>query len=95
MRGDTEFDVGGKTLTWDELDCLCHVNTYGSISRNSGGALRKAVVDSLESKGLLIEVGEHHQWADADATSWYSDNVGEIQSIINDNLGESDMECGE
>jgi len=82
MRGDTEFEVDNRTLTWDELDCLLHVSENGYIPKGLGGKLLDSVIDSLESKGVLTEVSaEHYEWA-SQQENWFDTNSVEIKAII-------------
>jgi hypothetical protein len=100
MRGDTKFNVGEKTLTWDELACLVYVKHQSRATKGAGTTMHNAVIDSLGSKGLLAQADtegpeEQHEWANQEAEDWYDTNAEEIETIVDANLGESDIRCTE
>ena len=98
--GDTKFNVGEKTLTWDELACLVYVKHQSRATKGAGTTMHNAVIDSLGSKGLLVQADtegpeEQHEWANQEAEDWYDTNAEEIETIVDANLGESDIRCTE
>ena len=98
MRGDTKFNVGEKTLTWDELACLAYVKRQGQATKSPGAVVHNAVIDGLKSKGLLTEADvegaeERYEWANQEAEGWYDANAEEIEAIVDANLGGSDTRC--
>mgnify|MGYP001244935548 CR=1 FL=1 len=84
MIGNTEFEIGGNVVTFDELQWLWCANLLGHIpSHEVRGILTLQVLDSLQAKGLLTETGSNeYGWASQDVQEWYTNNSAEIEAII-------------
>ena len=84
MMGNTEFEIGGNVVTFDELQWLWCANLLGHIASHEVRCiLTLQVLDSLQAKGLLTETGANeYGWASQEVQEWYTNNSAEIEAII-------------